>query len=87
MKRTFVILAATLLGLAAGVWIGCEEGPRCREACLHACEICGQFCDPSDDVVADDLDVCIEACVTNEAPHSRVDCVLSKDSCEDLWEC
>lgn len=85
--RTMLLIGGLAAGLATVLSIGCKEEPKCRKACLHACEICGQPCDPSDPVVADELDVCQENCETSGVPAWRANCILDTELCEDLWKC
>lgn len=88
VKLRIVICAAALIACVSALpSAGCKEEPKCREACIHACEICGQPCDLSDPVIADDLDVCQENCETSAVPPWRAECILNTDFCEDLWKC
>jgi hypothetical protein len=86
MKRSALLTTLSLAGalLLAG---GCEEETRCREACIHACEICGGDCDPSDPNVAQDLDACETECIQNRIGPSRAECVLETLECDELWKC
>jgi hypothetical protein len=71
----FALPALLLLGA------GCVEEPRCAEACRHSCEICEEDCGD------EDLKACETTCEDQQTDPDRTDCVISTQSCDDLWKC
>ncbi len=83
-----IVLAAGLaLCGPTGLLSGCEDGPDCREVCLHICEICHDGCDLDDPVTADEVDGCIHGCKQQDPDEERSKCLMDTDVCEDLWRC
>jgi hypothetical protein len=77
LLRVVWLAAPALLALGAG----CVEEPRCAEACLHTCEICQTDC------AAEDLQACQNTCQDQQTDPARAECVISTQSCDDLWKC
>ena len=82
MMRTLLVRVAWLVTPALLLLgAGCAEEPRCADACRHTCEICQTDC------AEEDLQACETSCEDQQTDPDRIDCILSTESCDDLWKC